>query len=296
MKKKIIFIGVIFSIFLVFVLIKSLIVDRPANSGRIRILTSPISGVILNDTPQGNTPYEVAYGPGLHRLKLIPQKQEGNFTPWEGQIEVFENALTYVIFELGSSDLTSSGEILTVKKMSKNNSSQLGALNVETKPVGAVVAFDSDEKGVSPISVYNIVPGTYELKISMPGFISRTQKIQIHKDRVVDAKIKLALDSDYKTIDQLIEEEKKEASQEALLENAKQEIAEASQIEQFVTIKNTESGFLNVRELPSINSKKIDEVLPNKKFKYLKKEGDWFQILLDDSSSGWVYKDYVISE
>lgn len=292
MKKKIYFVTAIIFLFLIGIFFKSLVLDRPEDIGRIRVISSPTAGVFINDLSLGNTPIETKYKPGEYRLKLIPEGGSENAVSWEGKIQIFPHALTYVIRDLGESDVTSGGEVLTVAKIDGLKSGPYGAIKAKSTPEGAMITLDSDEKGATPIDLLDIPAGEYELSIAMPGFIKRTQKILITPNHAVNIDFKLALDPKYKTLDQLIEEESKQASLEAQLSASPSPIINISSTRRLV-IKKTESGFLNVREKPSVSSKQIDQVMPGEEYAYKETENNWYLIELSNENMGWVLGDYV---
>ena len=292
MKKKFFYVITIIFLFTIGIVFKSLVIDRPEDIGRIRVISSPTAGVFINDLPLGNTPVETKYKPGEYRLKLIPEGGSEKAVSWEGKIQILPHALTYVIRDLGESEVTSGGEILTVVKIDGLKAGPYGAIKAKSTPEGAIISLDSDEKGATPIDLLDIPAGEYELSIAMPGFIKRTQKILITPNHAVNVDFKLALDPKYKTLNQLIEEESKQASLEAQLSVSPSPINNISSDKKLV-IKKTESGFLNVREEPNIASGQINQVMPGEVYSYKEVKNNWYLIELSNDSKGWVLGDYV---
>ncbi len=66
-----------------------------------------------------------------------------------------------------------------------------------------------------------------------------------------------------------------------------------SKLTKKAVILSTGTGWLRVREKPSLNSGEITKVNVGDKFVYLDEQNSWVKIQLEDSSSGWVYADYV---
>ncbi|PJA40678.1 hypothetical protein CO179_01590 [candidate division WWE3 bacterium CG_4_9_14_3_um_filter_39_7] len=58
-------------------------------------------------------------------------------------------------------------------------------------------------------------------------------------------------------------------------------------------ILDTPTGYLNVREGPSIGSKLITTVFPGEKFAYRQEDGEWIQLIMRGEDNGWVTKKYV---
>ncbi|MBM4401820.1 MAG: SH3 domain-containing protein [Candidatus Cloacimonetes bacterium] len=60
-----------------------------------------------------------------------------------------------------------------------------------------------------------------------------------------------------------------------------------------VEIKDTPTGFLNVRNGPSTYAELIGTVYPGEKYLYLDEEASWYKIKLRDGSEGWVIAKYA---
>lgn len=69
--------------------------------------------------------------------------------------------------------------------------------------------------------------------------------------------------------------------------------ADESSVESTIVIKETETGWLNVRSGPSVANAVLSKVLPGETFLFTDKEGEWYKIQLSDEREGWVYGFYV---
>ncbi len=58
-------------------------------------------------------------------------------------------------------------------------------------------------------------------------------------------------------------------------------------------IKDTDTGYLNVRKGPALNSEKVSQVGVGERFVWTEKDGAWYKIKYSDSAEGWVYARYV---
>ncbi len=58
-------------------------------------------------------------------------------------------------------------------------------------------------------------------------------------------------------------------------------------------ILDTETGFLNVRDEPGLGGKIITTVQPGQEFGYTKEQNGWYNIVLNNGQSGWVFGRYV---
>lgn len=300
MKKKLLIILGLVAIFIAFVLLRFFIFDRPTETGRIKILSSPTAGVFIDNVAVGKTSYEARIAPGEHMIKLIPEG-ETDISSWEGKVPVYQNTLTFISRELATSELTSAGEILTITKMDKNPKDEIGMITVITDPVGAIVFLDNDEKGIAPLTLKDVPAGEHELAVYLPGFFRRSQKIKVSKGSIVQSDFKLALDKTHKTLDEEIKniEEKNATDESRIAEGASDENTNTdSEVKSdtnsgSLTVKDTPVGYLNVRKEPSTSGEKIAQVNPDEKYDYSEVENSWYKIKLDDGTEGWVSGDYI---
>lgn len=298
MKRKLYVILGLIGLFILFILIRFFIFERPNQQGRIKVLSSPTAGVFLDNVPMGKTPFESKVAPGEYMVKLIPEGEDSKTVSWEGKITVYANTLTFISRELGTSDLTSAGEILTVTKMEQKPDGETGEVSVVTEPAGSIVFLDNDEKGIAPLVLKDVPAGEHELAVFLPGFFRRTQKIYVDKGHVVVANFKLALDKTHKTLEQELTENQKEASESA--ETTDNESSEdttsastSASSADTLTILDTPTGFLNVRDEPSTAGTQIDQVSPGDEYEYTDERNGWYKIKLTDGQEGWVSGTYV---
>ncbi len=202
MKGKLILLTLLIAGFIIFVFVRFFLLNSQNEMGRIKVVSSPVASVFINNVASGKTPFEDKYKVGEYILKLIPEGNATDTASWQDKIKIYRNALTYVNRELGTSDVTSAGEIFTTTKMdtpAKNR--DLGEIYVETEPQGAIVYLDNDEKGVSTLILSDVMKGDHELSVFMPGFLRRTQKVNVDAGYKVVAMFKLAIDESQKATD-----------------------------------------------------------------------------------------------
>ncbi|NTU74230.1 PEGA domain-containing protein, partial [Candidatus Roizmanbacteria bacterium] len=237
------------------------------------------SGVFIDNLPVGKTPYEAKYKAGDYMLKLIPEGEASQTATWQGKITVYKNAWTYVNRELGSSDVTSAGEIFSVTRMDKDpKDPNYGEIQVETDPNGAIVYLDNDEKGVSPLILADVMKGDHELSITMPGFFKRTQKVNVDPKYRVLTSFKLALD----------EHAQKLPDQTAQTSSPSAQVKTSSS----VLIKETPTGWLRVRAEPSVDASESAKVNPGEKYSLLEEKTGWYHIQLK-GMDGWISSQYA---
>ena len=292
MKRKLIVLGILLLLFAVFVLVRFFVFDNPGKTGRLKVLSSPTAGIFIDNAAMGKTPFETRLKPGEYTIKLIPEGEDTQIVSWSGKISVIENALTYVSREMGTTELTSSGEVLMITKMKNSPKGETGQIAIETDPTGAIVFLDNDEKGVTPLILDEAAPGDHELAVYLPGFFRQSQKINVEVGHIVNASFKLGLDKTHKTLEDGLEEKKKNASTSAAV-NDETATDTSRSGKKILKILDTPTGFLNVREDPSTSGKKITEVNPNEEYEYTDESGGWYLIKLKDGVEGWVFGEYV---
>ncbi len=293
MRGKLILLTVLVILFGIFILIRFFILDQRNLYGQLKILSSPTASVFINNTAVGRTPFESKYKVGEFILKLIPEGTATDAASWTGKIKVYKNALTYVNWELGVSDITSAGEIFTTTKMEKPPKNPgYGEIYVETEPEGAIVTLDNDEKGVSALLMENVLRGEHELSVFMPGFFRRTQKINVDPGFRVNAYFKLAID-----------ESQKMATPTPAV--GKEATPSAQAGKKYVVIKDTPQGWLRVRMDASIESSEAAKVKPGQKYEFLDEKAGWYKIKFNGDKEGlvsgsfdegWVSSQYAAKE
>jgi len=293
MKNKLGLLFVLVVLFIIFVAVRFFIFDKQNEYGKLKIISSPETSVFINNAVIGKTPFEDKYKVGEYLLKLIPEGTATDTASWNGKINVFKNALTYVNRELGTSDITSAGEIFTTKKMDQPpKNSGYGEISVETEPQGAIITLDNDEKGVAPLVLENVLQGDHELSVFMPGFFRRTQKVSVDSGYRVSALFKLAIDQSQQSVS-INTTTDKEASASAKTEKT------------YVTVKNNEQGWLRVREDASIEATEEAKIKVGEKFELLEEKTGWFKIKFNDNkdglvsgefTTGWISSEYSTKE
>ncbi|CAN5196804.1 hypothetical protein BH09PAT2_BH09PAT2_08760 [soil metagenome] len=294
MKKKLYIILILLALFAVFIAIRFYIFPQKAATGRIRIISSPGAGVFIDNAAVGKTPHDATLKPGDYQIKLIPEGESTNTVAWEGKVTVYENALTFISRELGTSELTSAGEVLTITKMDSKANGDTGEIYIDTDPTGGIVYLDSDQKGIAPIKLSDVAIGDHEVSVYLPGFFRRSQKVHVDKGHTLNAKFKLALDKSHKTLEDELLDKQKAASEEAKKKEEANKTSETpAPSEKTLTIKETPTGFLNVRAEPSVSGEVIDKVNPEDTFTYTDEKNGWYKIKLASGEEGWVSGDYV---
>jgi len=236
----------------------------------IEINSYPVAKVFINGKEMGLTPYRNrSLTPGEIEVKL-----EANGKSWIKKVKLQNNISTVVDWEFGDKEETSGGYVLYLEKTGDKKNA---GLMVNTNPNKSTVTVDNEVKGLSPIRVSDIGEGDKHLSLSFPG----------HKTLDVFMK---SLREYQLVVDAVLVEDKVEVAQEEI----KQENPDlvSSSITVKIKIKETETGWLRVRESSSSAAREIAKINPGATYPMLEESRDWFKIDLGNGQSGWISTTY----
>jgi len=281
-------------------------VSKTPKQGDLRVDSIPVASVFLDNkhigrTPLGATSYKV--DAGEYTLKIVPESATTQYANWQGKIRITPNVLTYVNGTLAESELASAVDLLWLEKISGSR----GELSVTTIPDSATVLLDDQMKGMTPINIPDITPGSHTITVASQGFVTRTLKVQITAGYRLITTIKLALGPGGSI---------PEASPSPSISgtpsptgsvkptpkiSSKPTPTGTSLVDPekpYALIKDTPTGYLNVRIEANKSASKSGEVKPGEKFPFEKIATDsagtiWYQIKFDGTSLGWVSGQYV---
>ena len=281
MKGKLKLIAILCITFVVFVLVKLFFDMVSKKEGRLQIYSRPSAAVFLDNVMKGNTPYTNSHKEGEYLLKIVPDGVATSAASWQKKIAILSGSLTYVDVQLESSDITSWADVywLTKTEGFLNKSS---GLIVETEPSGALIYLDNDEKGVSPLTLENVARGSHELSVFMPGFSRRSKKINISEGFQLHSYVKLALDPSQKTQYTIIEADPIATAAASIKEPANT-----------VRILDTPTGWLRVRDEPTLAGSESARINPGQRFELLEEQIGWYKIKLDVEKEGWISSQYA---
>ncbi|MBI4058259.1 PEGA domain-containing protein [Candidatus Gottesmanbacteria bacterium] len=269
----------------------------------LKVTSTPQSTIFLDNTNIGKTPYESKVAPGEYSIKLIPESGSETFISWEGKIILRENLLTYINRDLGRSELTTGGEILTLEKVSGNKAE----LAVLSTPDGVTVSVSGEEKGKTPLLIEDISPGSYDLTVAGPGFTPRTVKIKTTAGYKLHADFQLASTREITEPSPSAEPQvspsgsPKSSPKTTPKATPKQSpVASASATlkpqgtpppKPYIEILDTPTGFLRVRNTPS--GEEVGRVNPGEFYALLDEDNGWYKIEYETDKEGWVSGEYA---
>lgn len=283
MRKKLVLLTILVFLFILFIITRFFLLKNKDVSGRLKVLSSPTASIFLNNLIIGKTPFEDKVKVGEHILKLIPEGSATDTASWQKKIKVFKNSLTFVDVELGKSEVNTSAEVFTVEKMSSRpKDKDRGEIFVETDPTGAIVYLDNDEKGIAPLILAEVLKGEHEVSVFLPGFFRQTRKVNVTPGFRINGFFKLAVD-----------ESQKSQFEPGLEAGKEKEATESAQTKKkMVVVKETPTGWLRVREGPSLSASEAAKIKPGERYEFLDQKSGWYKIKYN-GKEGWVSSRYV---
>lgn len=259
-------IGVAVFILLVFVL------NSDREKGALQVTSDPGSVVYLNDKKIGNTPLKKdMIDVGEYTIKLVPSK--GNFEPFQQKIKITPKILT-VVDRIFAQTAFAQAYIITLEEIDDKNQAQI---SVATFPVEANVYLDSNLFGLSPALIKNVTDSDHEIKITKQGYKDKSIRIHSLLGYKLDVVAYLGVDANSLS-------DQTKASASATLTPAPSGK---------VTILNTPTGFLRVRDKASLGGKEITQVKPGEEYQLLDEQSGWYEIKIDDKTTGWISAQYA---
>lgn len=288
MKKKLLLLLVLAIGFIVFTL-ATVFMFKKEHEPELKILSAPTATVMLDGKAIGKTPIDgFVVSAGEHILRLTPESSTTETASWQGKVSAYKNSRTYVDRALGSSDITSSGVVFSVRKSEKAFSKKdVGAIELVTDPIGTIIYLDNDEKGIAPLVLEDVAVGEHEISAYSPGFIRRSQKVKVEEGYVVAGEIKLAIDPSYQKVADATPTPNHATPSGTLTPTISKTSGKS------VKIKDTPTGFLRVRESSSTSGAEVGRVTPGDTFEIISEENGWIQIEYEKGKEGWISGQYV---
>lgn len=228
--------------------------------GGIKITSVPDGAtVLINGVEVGKTPYGDENMPvSEYQLKLVKDD-----AVWQGAVRLTKGTLAVVNRELAPSIASSSGEVLTLTP-------GRGVIITST-PDGARVEIGGKDLGKTPLRINDLEPGEYTFLISHSNYLKRSIRALLPPEML------LHLDTDL-------------AISEVDLSNVATPTVSSTVT---LTVKQTPTGFLRVRDKPSVTGKEVAKVVPGDSLVLLEELNGWDKVRMDNGTEGFVSASYV---
>ncbi len=262
MKKTIFLLLVLISLILIGARLLTLPINQflgnKEKSG-IKVLSLPEGmDVYLDEQLAGKTPYQ---NDNLAVKEYLVKIKKADLT-WQNKLLLTSGTLTVVNRELNKEASSSAGEVLTLEKGS--------GVFINSWPGEATVEIDGKAVGQTPL-INNISQGDHNFVLSKSGFLKRSIKATIPENFRLDLNVDLAVaELDLSTISSPV-------------------ISSTP----MVVVKTTPTGFLRVRDKPSLNGVEIAQVKPGDELVLLEEAPGWDKVRLSDGKEGYVSVSYI---
>lgn len=292
MKRKLLFLVILVALVVGVALLVKTLTNRGPKQGELRVDSTPAATIFIDNKNIGRTPFPSGkVDAGIYDMKLVPDSGSVQLAPWEGEVTIGQNLLTYVNADLSDSELSSAVDVLWLEKISSSNSE----LSVTTSPDGATVMVDNATKGVTPLTVADVTPGDHTVTVTSVGFLTRTLQIKMTAGYRLIVTMKLGLSPGTGAPQTATPS----ASLSGTLIGSSSSASATSSAnlpnppKPFLTVKDTPTGFLRVRMDPNTAATEAARINPGDKFHIEDTQNGWDEIKYDGTNLGWVSGQYV---
>lgn len=228
----------------------------------LKITSLPEAVVFIDGMEAGKTPYENEdLKGGQYRVRLVAG-EEGE---WEGIVELVPGTLSVVNREITPSLVLSSGETLTLKKGQ-------GIIFTSTPP-GSKIEIDGQPYGQTPLLVSQLPSGEHTFLISHSNFLKRSIQAVLPEGMNLHLAVDLAVS-------------------EVAIDNVTPAPV-VSPLPAKLIVKQNKTGFLRVRDKPSLSGREIGKLTPGTELVLLEELKGWYKVRLEDNSEGYVSASYI---
>ena len=256
----------------------------------LQVVSQPKTTVFLNEEHLGQTTYlSENLKPGDYTLKLVPESTEGGtLKNWQGMVKLSPGIMTVVNRNLAENEDQASGYVLTLEPIVEKDKARLSVIST---PDNVVVSLDEEPKGFSPLSLDNLTEGEHILGISSPGFQEEKIKAKTVKGYKLVINVQLARQEE----EPVAVKEATPSASPAVGKEDKLATNSGSTLEKpYVKIKNTPTGFLNVRATPSTAATILVKIKPGETYKFIEaNQASWYKIEYSVGKFGWISRQYA---
>lgn len=241
----------------------------------LQISSLPKTTVFLDNKHVGRTPYyDEKLKPGEYILKLLPEEEGTKAASWTGKIKLTPETLTVVNWQFGQTDGSSEGEILSLEKIDSTSPE----MAVISNPDGSQVKIDNEQKGITPLIIKSLSEGDHEVTVLKDGYNQRLVRSKTVAGYRLNINVQLS---------------KPEISTTSAEKDNGTKIASESGKMKAVVVKETPTGWLRVREGPSLGASESGKVNTGEQFTYLDEKEGWIKIEFQKGKTGWVSSQYI---
>ncbi|MEK7163727.1 MAG: PEGA domain-containing protein [Patescibacteria group bacterium] len=267
----------------------------------LRVDTNPTSLVFVDNAQIGQSPVDKMYIPGEVSVKLIPNATDSALPSYQTKVKLTANTLTVIKRDFAATEIESAGDISSLETQSSKTAT---LVIVTASPDSASVTLDGLPQGFTPLLVSAVIPGEHEIIVSAPGYTDRRISARAVVGYKLTINVKLAGQTQPLPTPtpepEIVEEDPSASPSPSPKVSPKPKTSPTPITGSYVTIKDTDTGWLRVRESFNTKSKELGRVYPGDKYKLLSTKEistieSWYQIRvdLDATNSGWISAKYA---
>ena len=227
----------------------------------LQVTSTPQASIFLDGKFLGSTPfYSDQLKRGIYDLKITTPD-----SAYKNKLELSDNTLTVVDWDLAANFLAQSGSILNLLSGGRG-------LVVTSLPADADVTIDGRYSGKTPVQITDITAGEHKVQLSKSAYVSREFAIKTLPRYQLIAQVTLA--------SKIAKGQGTDISQPEASGAAKIEIAKFAQ------------NFVPVKKEPADASSDIGRAKAGQQLDLTGESQDWFQVILE-GKQGWIPKKSV---
>lgn len=240
----------------------------------LQINTTSVANVFIEGKLVGKTPYQVNdLKAGEIAVKLIPEAVTDPLVSWEGKVKLNAGVLTLIEQEFASSLAGLSGQVLTLEQ---TKTKSVAGLTIISDPDGTLVNLDGETKGFAPFALEEVAVGDHQISLSKEGYQEKIIKARAIAGYKLIVSAKLA-----------------QEQVPTLASPSASPSLESGKTEGKVRIKETPTGWLRVRQGPSVADPEVARVNPKEEYPVIGEKTGWYKISLEDAKEGWISSQYA---
>lgn len=264
-----------------FLLFRVIYSFRDIERGGLQVTANIGGRVFLDGKEIGNLPLRKVdpadtITSGNYEIRIEPE--DASLSSYTARISINGGVLTAIdkIFLPGS---LGSSYILTLEK----SSSPKPQIEITSIPSGALVTIDSVPVGATPFTSSSLSASEHEVEIQKEGFAKKTIRVRTIENHTLVVSTTLGTG-------ELGAEPQFNLPSEASPSAIPIPTAPSSVT---VTILSTPNGFLRVRSGPATTFSEVARVTTGENFNLTDEQSGWYEIALEDGSTGWVSGQYA---
>lgn len=112
---------------------------------------------------------------------------------WEFSIDRNVEKMLKALYKVPPGYNLSTGKVDGISKPTEEIDTQnIGAINLTSTPSGAKIYLDDKYQGITPLTLSNLKPGTYQLRLIQSGYQDWQQEITVSSDKTIEIFVYLA--------------------------------------------------------------------------------------------------------